>query len=40
MFFGGTGFFIDRFRCVNGYIILWLHGYGNVLKKRWQQESR
>lgn len=30
MLFGGTGFFIDKFR---GEGILWLHGYGNVFEK-------
>ena len=33
MLFGGTGFFIDRFRATNGPGILWLHGYGNVFEK-------
>ena len=33
MLFGGTGFFIDRFRCASGDGILWLHGYGNVFEK-------
>jgi uncharacterized protein (AIM24 family) len=32
MLFGGSGFFIDRFRA-NGDGILWLHGYGNVFEK-------
>jgi len=31
--FGGTGFFIDRFRCTAGEGVLWLHGYGNVFEK-------
>lgn len=30
--FGGTGFFIDRFRSA-GEGIIWLHGYGNVFEK-------
>ena len=30
--FGGTGFFIDRFRAA-GEGIIWLHGYGNVFEK-------
>lgn len=30
MLFGGTGIFIDTFRCVGGQGVLWLHGYGNV----------
>ncbi len=30
MLFGGTGFFIDKFR---GEGIVWLHGYGNVFEK-------
>ena len=34
MLFGGTGFFVDRFRARGGDGILWLHGYGNVLEKR------
>ncbi len=33
MMFGGTGFFIDKFRCTQGEGILWLHGYGNVFEK-------
>jgi uncharacterized protein (AIM24 family) len=32
MLFGGSGFFIDRFRA-KGDGILWLHGYGNVFEK-------
>ena len=32
MLFGGSGFFIDRFRA-DGDGILWLHGYGNVFEK-------
>lgn len=31
--FGGTGFFIDRFRAPSSEGILWLHGYGNVFEK-------
>lgn len=31
--FGGTGFFIDKFRSGSGEGILWLHGYGNVFEK-------
>jgi uncharacterized protein (AIM24 family) len=31
--FGGTGFFIDKFRATEGDGILWLHGYGNVFDK-------
>lgn len=33
MLFGGTGFFIDRFRANGGEGVLWLHGYGNVFEK-------
>jgi uncharacterized protein (AIM24 family) len=33
MLLGGTGFFIDKFRCENTDGILWLHGYGNVFEK-------
>jgi uncharacterized protein (AIM24 family) len=33
LLFGGTGFFIDKFRCTQGEGILWLHGYGNVFEK-------
>ncbi len=33
MLMGGTGFFIDKFRCTEGEGILWLHGYGNVFEK-------
>ena len=29
---GGTGFFIDHFRCNHAEGILWLHGYGNVFE--------
>ncbi|HEX5417001.1 MAG TPA: AIM24 family protein [Chloroflexota bacterium] len=29
---GGTGFFIDNFRCPSGEGIVWLHGYGNVFE--------
>lgn len=32
MLFGGTGFFIDKFQCVQSDGILWLHGYGNVFE--------
>ena len=32
MLFGGTGFFVDKFQCVQGEGILWLHGYGNVFE--------
>jgi uncharacterized protein (AIM24 family) len=32
MLFGGTGFFIDKFRAEREGI-LWLHGYGNVFEK-------
>ena len=31
--FGGTGFFIDKFRAGDTDGILWLHGYGNVFEK-------
>jgi len=31
--FGGTGFFIDKFRATNSAGIVWLHGYGNVFEK-------
>ena len=31
--FGGTGFFIDKFRGHEGDGVLWLHGYGNVFEK-------
>ena len=33
MLFGGTGFWIDKFRCTGSDGILWLHGYGNVFEK-------
>ena len=33
MLLGGTGFFIDKFKCANKDGILWLHGYGNVFEK-------
>ncbi|HWP95476.1 MAG TPA: AIM24 family protein [Syntrophomonadaceae bacterium] len=33
MIFGGTGFFMDKFQCMAGDGILWLHGYGNVFEK-------
>lgn len=29
---GGSGFFIDTFRCPAGEGIVWLHGYGNVFE--------
>jgi uncharacterized protein (AIM24 family) len=32
MLFGGSGFFLDKFRS-SGEGILWLHGYGNVFEK-------
>ncbi len=32
MFFGGTGFFVDRFTCQNGNGVVWVHGYGNVFE--------
>lgn len=31
--YGGTGFFIDKFRAADADGILWLHGYGNVFEK-------
>lgn len=31
--FGGSGFFIDKFRAPESEGILWLHGYGNVFEK-------
>jgi uncharacterized protein (AIM24 family) len=31
MFFGGTGFFIDRFTASGGPGQVWLYGYGNVV---------
>jgi uncharacterized protein (AIM24 family) len=31
---GGTGFFIDKFRCRDEEGVLWLHGYGNVFEKQ------
>jgi uncharacterized protein (AIM24 family) len=34
MFFGGSGFFIDKFHARGGAGILWLHGFGNVFEKR------
>ena len=33
MMFGGTWFFIDKFRCATTDGILWMHGYGNVFEK-------
>lgn len=33
MLFGGTGFFIDRFRAPAGEGVVWLHGHGNVFEK-------
>ncbi|HZT86696.1 MAG TPA: AIM24 family protein [Stellaceae bacterium] len=33
MLLGGTGFFIDKFRAVDGYGVVWLHGHGNVFEK-------
>ncbi|WP_291333586.1 AIM24 family protein [Desulfovibrio sp.] len=32
MLFGSSGLFIDKFRCIDGDGILWLHGYGNVFE--------
>ena len=32
MLFGGTGFFIDSFRCRQSEGVVWLHGYGNVFE--------
>jgi uncharacterized protein (AIM24 family) len=37
MLFGGTGIFIDTFRCLQGQGVLWLHGYGNVFDVSLQQ---
>jgi uncharacterized protein (AIM24 family) len=31
--FGGTGFFIDKFRATGGEGVVWLHGHGNVFEK-------
>jgi uncharacterized protein (AIM24 family) len=33
LLFGGSGFFVDKFRGEQGDGILWLHGYGNVFEK-------
>lgn len=33
MLFGGSGFFIDKFKGAQGDGVLWLHGYGNVFEK-------
>jgi uncharacterized protein (AIM24 family) len=33
MLFGGTGFFIDRFRAPSSEGVVWLHGNGNVFEK-------
>ena len=30
--FGGSGFFIDKFVCLGGDGIVWIHGYGNVFE--------
>ena len=30
--FGGSGFFIDKFRATNGDAIVWVHGNGNVFE--------
>lgn len=32
MLFGGTGFFVDSFRCRQSEGVVWLHGYGNVFE--------
>jgi len=32
MLFGGTGVFIDTFRCDAAEGVVWLHGYGNVFE--------
>lgn len=32
VFFGGNGFFIDKFICQGGDGIVWIHGYGNVFE--------
>lgn len=32
LLFGGTGFFIDKFVCLGGEGIVWIHGYGNVFE--------
>jgi len=34
---GGTGFFVDTFRCPVGEGIVWLHGYGNVFEVTLEQ---
>jgi uncharacterized protein (AIM24 family) len=31
--YGGTGFFIDKFKAPDADGVLWLHGYGNVFEK-------
>jgi YD repeat-containing protein len=31
--FGGSGFFVDKFKAAQSDGILWLHGYGNVFEK-------
>jgi uncharacterized protein (AIM24 family) len=33
LLFGGSGFFVDKFKAMEGDGILWLHGYGNVFEK-------
>lgn len=32
MLFGGTGFFVDSFRCREQEGVVWMHGYGNVFE--------
>jgi uncharacterized protein (AIM24 family) len=32
LLFGGTGFFVDRFTCMGGEGVVWVHGYGNVFE--------
>jgi uncharacterized protein (AIM24 family) len=33
MLFGGTGFFVDKFRAGEAEGVVWLHGHGNVFEK-------
>jgi uncharacterized protein (AIM24 family) len=32
MLFGGSGFFIDKFKATDGDALVWLHGHGNVFQ--------
>jgi YD repeat-containing protein len=40
MFFGNSGYFVDRFTSKSGTGVVWLHGYGNVFEINLQPDQQ